>query len=87
MAQSAPRHGSTSPALPPRRTFGAVVWGVACTAAVWLVSFAAGLLIQRLGGSGFNAIVVASLVTASFLAHAALLFDEEAISEMLGAGG
>jgi len=85
MAQSAPRHARNSPAPPPRRAGRAVMWGVACTAAVWLASFAICLLIQRVGGSGFSAIVAASLVTASFLAHAAILLDEDDVGELLGA--
>lgn len=83
MAHGAPRHAPNSPDPATRRSGRFVMWGMGCTGAVWLVTFAICLLIQRAAGPGFSAVVAASLVTASFLAHAALLLDEDIVGEML----
>lgn len=77
---------------PPARTAGsrtirAAAWALGSTSGVWLTSYAACIALQALGVPAFSSAVAASLVTASFLAHAALLLDEDHMIELLGAAG
>jgi hypothetical protein len=67
-----------------RRPVLAAIWAIGCPVAVWLAAFGACLMLQALGVPDFSAILAASLVTASFIAHAALLLDEDHVAELLG---
>ncbi len=81
MAQGAAPHAAATV----RKAGFLALWGVVLPAAVWAVSFAVCVLIQRSVAPGLNPALAATLVVASFLAHAAILLDGDHVAEMFHA--